>query len=285
MNNEENESSRSKAENPLCPLHQSLEDRDRLEVEYGNRCVACSLNERIELLTLLVELEPAEGRTDSVGFLREVIDRFKEQQQLCRMSFQQFEFQLGKRQRGWDLAFLMERLLAVTRATASSVSDAPLSTDTPARSVLHESESPESFSPVGTEVETKAELEEQNDSVKAGKDLAGVTTESPRLAYKSCYIAGPMTGYPDLNYSAFAEASRILRERGFGVVSPAELNPIETAYEDAMRNDIRALIDCNHICMLEGWEKSKGATLEHHIATVMGLTIITLNTPKRDAET
>lgn len=101
--------------------------------------------------------------------------------------------------------------------------------------------------------------------------------------HKSCYIAGPMTGYADLNYPAFAEASRILRERGFGVVSPAELNPIETAYEDAMRNDIRALIDCNHICMLEGWEKSKGATLEHHIATVMGLTIITLTQPTASA--
>lgn len=93
---------------------------------------------------------------------------------------------------------------------------------------------------------------------------------------KRCYIAGPMTGYPDLNYPAFAEASRVLRKRGYGVVSPAELNSIETAYEDAMRNDIRALIDCNHICMLKGWEKSKGATLEHHIATVMGLTFIEL---------
>lgn len=88
---------------------------------------------------------------------------------------------------------------------------------------------------------------------------------------KRCYIAGPMSGYPDLNYPAFAEASQRLREQGYGVVSPAELNPVETPYEDAMKNDIRALIDCNFICFLDGWEKSKGATLEAHIATVLGI--------------
>lgn len=94
---------------------------------------------------------------------------------------------------------------------------------------------------------------------------------------KRCYIAGPMTGYDNLNYEAFAEASRRLREYEFDVVSPAELNPIETAYEDAMKNDIRALLDCDHIFLLRGWEKSKGATLEHHIATVMGHVILTMD--------
>jgi hypothetical protein len=95
---------------PLCPVHQSLEDSGNLEVEYGNRCIACSLNERVELRELLVKLEPPEGRMDAVSFLREVITQYKAMQNLCRMAFQQFEFQIGKRARGWDLAFLMEKL-------------------------------------------------------------------------------------------------------------------------------------------------------------------------------
>lgn len=88
------------------------------------------------------------------------------------------------------------------------------------------------------------------------------------------YIAGPMTGYPELNYSAFAEAARLLRAAGYEVVSPAEINPITETYRNAMVKDILALVHCDHICLLAGWEKSKGATLEHHIATVLGIGVI-----------
>ena len=94
------------------------------------------------------------------------------------------------------------------------------------------------------------------------------------------YIAGPMTGYPELNYPRFLEVAAKLRAKGFEVVSPAELNPLTEAYRNAMRKDILALVDCDHICMLEGWEKSKGATLEHHIATVLGIEQIELERDK-----
>jgi hypothetical protein len=92
-----------------------------------------------------------------------------------------------------------------------------------------------------------------------------------------CYIAGPMSGYDHLNYPAFHRTAAQLRAMGFEVVSPAELNDISCGYREAMLNDIRELIECDHICMLDGWEKSKGATLEHHIAQVLDITIITLN--------
>lgn len=95
-----------------------------------------------------------------------------------------------------------------------------------------------------------------------------------------CYIAGPMTGYPELNYPAFHATAERLRKLGFDVCSPAEINPIETSYLEAMRADIIALIDCHHILLLDGWEKSKGAALEHHIATVLDIPIITLEGDK-----
>ena len=91
-----------------------------------------------------------------------------------------------------------------------------------------------------------------------------------------CYIAGPMTGYPELNYPAFATTAERLRQLGYEVVSPAELNPITTPYREAMVNDIRALVECDHILMMHGWHASKGATLERHIAQVLGITEIFL---------
>jgi hypothetical protein len=91
------------------------------------------------------------------------------------------------------------------------------------------------------------------------------------------YIAGPMTGYPELNYPSFHSTADRLRGMGFDVVSPAELNPIDEKYHVAIRKDILALIECDHICMLDGWEKSKGATLEHHIASVLGIELIEID--------
>lgn len=93
---------------------------------------------------------------------------------------------------------------------------------------------------------------------------------------KKVYVAGPMTGYPELNYPAFHATAEKLRGMGYEVVSPAELNPITTPYREAMLNDIKALVECDHILMLQGWQASKGATLEHHIASVLGIEPITL---------
>lgn len=95
------------------------------------------------------------------------------------------------------------------------------------------------------------------------------TAKPPR-----CYIAGPMTGYPELNFPRFhAEAARY-RALGWHIVNPAEINADPTAkWLNCMREDLKQLVDCDSILMLPGWEKSRGATLEHHVATALGMTI------------
>jgi hypothetical protein len=92
---------------------------------------------------------------------------------------------------------------------------------------------------------------------------------------KRIYIAGPMTGLPDLNFPAFHYEAAKLRAHGFEVVNPAEVNPDKgMSWVDCMRTDIAELVKCDAIRLLPGWEHSKGATLEEHIAERLGLQII-----------
>lgn len=88
------------------------------------------------------------------------------------------------------------------------------------------------------------------------------------------YISGPMTGLPELNFPAFNQAASTLRNLGHHVVNPAEINPdVTMSWEQCMRADIKALCDCDVIALLPGWENSKGAHLEVHVAHRLGLTI------------
>lgn len=88
------------------------------------------------------------------------------------------------------------------------------------------------------------------------------------------YCAGPMTGYIDYNFPAFYAAATELRSRGWDVVNPADLNiGNQKDWKGCMIEDIKHLLKCDAIVMLPGWEKSKGASLEHHIATELGLMV------------
>ena len=92
---------------------------------------------------------------------------------------------------------------------------------------------------------------------------------------KRIYIAGPMTGLPDLNFPAFhAEAAR-LRALGYEVSNPAEINPDPTAgWEACMRADIAELVKCDGVALLPGWERSRGASLEAHIAHSLDMRLV-----------
>lgn len=89
------------------------------------------------------------------------------------------------------------------------------------------------------------------------------------------YIAGPMTGYPEFNYPAFAAAAEELRAQGRTVISPAELHPADpsVAWDWYLRRDLAELVKCSHIYLLNGWQNSKGANLEYSVALTLGMTI------------
>ena len=89
------------------------------------------------------------------------------------------------------------------------------------------------------------------------------------------YLAGPMTGLPGLNFAAFHAAALWLRGMGHTVINPTELNTDPDAeWHACMRMDIAALVTCDTIYLLPGWEDSRGAKLEHDIAERLGMAIV-----------
>ncbi len=85
------------------------------------------------------------------------------------------------------------------------------------------------------------------------------------------YVSGPMTGLPGLNFPAFEAAATALRAKGYEVVSPHEDDKPGLEWHEYLRADLALLVTCDAIASLPGWEQSKGARLEHHVADELGL--------------
>ena len=106
------------------------------------------------------------------------------------------------------------------------------------------------------------------------------------------YIAGPMSGYEEWNFPAFFKAEEELKLLGVDVINPAHNDgtDIEKALESArfgkrdwawyMRRDLAYVMECDTICVLEGWQKSKGASLEVKVARALGMPVLTLEKGK-----
>ncbi len=109
------------------------------------------------------------------------------------------------------------------------------------------------------------------------------------------YLAGPMTGIPQFNFPAFFAAAEALRNQGFHIISPAEIDDAEDAgaamksvdgapgsgtcgegdkaktWGDFLARDVKLIADtCTGIILLDGWEKSRGARLEAYVGLLCG---------------
>ena len=110
---------------------------------------------------------------------------------------------------------------------------------------------------------------------------------------KKIYIAGPMTGYAKFNIPAFDFAAETLRQKGYDVISPAEIDGdevravymesvdgsheglelIEQPYEFYLNRDLDIIHNegIQAIVTLPGWEKSPGANREVGFALGLGI--------------
>ena len=96
------------------------------------------------------------------------------------------------------------------------------------------------------------------------------------------YLSGAMTGQPLNGFPAFDRAHDFLLDLGHDPVSPADIDRANGVYEtttefpprfrfDALRGDVEAILTCDAIALLPGWEASRGARDERTVAEAIGL--------------
>lgn len=101
------------------------------------------------------------------------------------------------------------------------------------------------------------------------------------------YLAGPMTGLPEFNFPAFRERAAALRAQGHEVLNPAELDDGDTsqAWDYYMRRDLALLLECEAVAVLPRWQRSRGASLEVHVARTLGMPVLDAHTLEPFTET
>lgn len=100
------------------------------------------------------------------------------------------------------------------------------------------------------------------------------TDDGSPTEIKTLYVAGPMSNRPMNNYPLFNAVTGWLREAGYTVVNPAEFGTEGGAsYQDLLRKDLKALLDCDGVAVLEGWWESVGARNEVQVAGVLKMPV------------
>lgn len=118
----------------------------------------------------------------------------------------------------------------------------------------------------------------------------------------TCYLAGPMRGYPDDNFPAFLAMGEKLRKLGFEVISPAEIeiaagrdprgksaeeiskNYTDSQLRKAIRRDIAEILSLrakrgDFIALMPGWQRSRGAGAEAYTGAWAKLPLKMIVTP------
>ena len=92
---------------------------------------------------------------------------------------------------------------------------------------------------------------------------------------KKVYISLPISGY-DLDER---KATALAMERKLGNLGYDVFNPLGEQFKDGhstykyMKDDLRALLDCDVIMFMKGWNRSAGCKCELDVATAIGIDV------------
>lgn len=76
------------------------------------------------------------------------------------------------------------------------------------------------------------------------------------------------------NYAHFDEMEERLMLQGHEVFNPAKLEKVGASWEWYLARDVKWIMEYRPtLLMLEGWEGSRGARLEHELGKLLGLEI------------
>jgi hypothetical protein len=111
---------------------------------------------------------------------------------------------------------------------------------------------------------------------------AGIDGEAVPAGAGRTYLSGPISLNGTLsvaettrNIRRFRVVREALEARGVVVVDPTQLRPPEPkpTWLDWMRTDLKALLDCDRVLLLPGWEESRGACVERRLAEDLGILV------------
>lgn len=85
------------------------------------------------------------------------------------------------------------------------------------------------------------------------------------------YISGAIKNDPHY-LEKFARVEKHLTKQNLIVINPCTLkHDHDKSYKSYMKEDIKALLDCDAIFMIWGWKESVGAKFEHDTAKMCGI--------------
>jgi hypothetical protein len=106
------------------------------------------------------------------------------------------------------------------------------------------------------------------------------------------YLAGPMSGHPQFNHPLFRTIAQRLRDAGYMIVNPADLDSVALqraalesndgdasvveeligeSWGDVLARDVKVIADeIDEIIVLPEWWTSRGARLEVYVAYITG---------------
>lgn len=92
------------------------------------------------------------------------------------------------------------------------------------------------------------------------------------------YVIGPVTGKPKENIREFNHAASMLKEAKHKVAIPHDFIESGVTWNKAMQRSIERMMsrwgihgNGFGIALLDGWEDSKGARIEHDLAEALGI--------------
>lgn len=98
-----------------------------------------------------------------------------------------------------------------------------------------------------------------------------------RSITRRVYVCGPVSGVEGRNVVAFERARAALARAGYEVVIPHDVVPSTmddaTQRGEIMRRCLRAMLGCDAVATLPGWQASVGARQEVHVARLAGIPV------------
>jgi len=92
---------------------------------------------------------------------------------------------------------------------------------------------------------------------------------------RTAYVAGKITGLPKAHVQGkFNLITNQLTDMGYIVVNPQAIADDSKTWDDAVRNDIKKMLECDEVHLLPDWQDSRGAQLERDIALRLGMQVV-----------